>query len=262
MVPRAAVLGTLGAMLVAGTSIVTWRASGGQAGAQVKPTEAAQGSPGACRSGATTLTVNGQATVQGTPDLLTLVLGVETQAPSAAAAMSSNATKANALISVLQADGVASSHIQTSGLSVQANYSSNGQRITGYQVDNDVTVTTTNLGTAGQLIDDAARAAGNAIRISSITFSLQDDAALAGQARAQAVRQTRSEAQAMANASGMALGPLCSLQDNSAPVEPPTVSLNGGGPAATPSTPIEAGTEQVTANVTAVYELVPSVTGQ
>jgi hypothetical protein len=242
--------------------MAAWHMSGQRATAKARSQAAAQASPGVCRTGATTVTVNGQATVQGAPDLLTLALGVETSAASAVAAMSANATRANELISTLRADGVASSDIQTSGLSVQPQYSSNGQRITGYQVDNDVTVTTTDLSSAGRLIDDSARAAGNAIRVSTITFSVQDDTALAGQARAGAVRQARSEAQAMATASGMTLGLLCSLQDNSSSVEPNTVPLSTSTAAAAPApTPVETGTEQVSANVTAVYELTPAATG-
>jgi uncharacterized protein YggE len=209
-----------------------------------------------CPTNASTVTVQGYGSAEGQPNELTISLGVQTQASTAAGALSTNSAKANALIAKLEADGVAEEDLQTSGLTVQPVYTGPKQVITSYQVMNNVTVTLYDLAEAGKIIDDAASAAGNAIVVNSIAFSVKDDTALLGQARAAAVRQAKGQAQVMAAAAGMSLGHLCSLVDNSS--APPPISFASGAPgkATAPSTPVQPGEEQVTANVTAVYELV------
>jgi uncharacterized protein YggE len=171
--------------------------------------------------------------------------------------MAADAAKAQALVNVLVGAGVAKSDIQTSNLSVQPNYNAKGE-ISSYEVDNDLTVTlkgAAQLGQAGNVIDAAGRAAGNALRISGISFSLSNTSSLMAEARAAAVRDARSQAAAMAAGAGEVLGPLCSLQDESQTSPPPTVlPFAMTAPSAT-TTPVEAGSLQLTATVMAVYAL-------
>jgi uncharacterized protein YggE len=53
----------------------------------------------------------------------------------------------------------------------------------------------------------------------------------------------------------MALGTLCSLVDNTTPPQPNSVGAAEPLAAKAASTPVEAGMESVSADVTAVYEL-------
>jgi uncharacterized protein YggE len=248
-----AVLGSLLAgtgLAVFGSSIVAPALE-----ASAAPASATLAAATGCPATASTVTVQGYGSAEGQPNELTISLGVQTQASTASVAFDTNAAKANALISKLEADGVNKLDIQTSGLSVQPVYTGPKQLITAYQVMDSVMVTMYDLANAGKTIDDAAHAAGNAIVINNIAFSVKDDTALLGQARAAAVRQAAGQAQLMAAAAGMALGHLCSLVDNSSPPQPVTFD-SGGAKAAAPSTPIQPGQQQVSANVTAVYELV------
>jgi uncharacterized protein YggE len=246
----------LGPLLLAGTGLAVFGSSiaGPASDASAAPAATLTSATG-CPTTASTVTVQGYGTAAGQPNELTISLGVQTQASTASAALDNNSAKANALISQLEADGVSKQDLQTSGLSVQPVYTGPKQLITAYQVMDTVTVTLYDLADAGKIIDDAAHAAGNAILVNNIVFSVKDDTALLGQARAAAVRQAVGQAQIMAAAAGMSLGHLCSLVDNSSPPQP--VTLDSGAPtkAAAP-TPIQPGQEQVTANVTAVYELV------
>jgi hypothetical protein len=248
----------LGSLLLAGTGLaVGTSVVGPAADASAAPASASLSAAAiVCPANASTVTVQGYGSAEGRPDELTISLGVQTQASTASVALSTNSTKANALIVKLEADGVSEQDLQTSGLTVQPVYTGPKQLITSYQVMNTVTVTLYDLAEAGKIIDDAARAAGNAIVVNGIAFSVKDDTALLGQARAAAVRQALGQAQVMAAAAGMSLGHLCSLVDNSS--EPPPLTLDTGVPAraTAPSTPVQTGEEQVTADVTAVYELV------
>ena len=254
---RAAVLGSL---LLAGTGLAVSSSIVGPAAVASAAPASASLVPAAivCPTNASTVTVQGYGSAEAQPNELTISLGVQTQSSTAAVALSTNSAKANALIAKLEADALPEQDLQTSGLTVQPVYTGPKQLITSYQVVDNVTVTLYDLAEAGKIIDDAASAAGNAIVVNSIAFSVKDDTALLGQARAAAVRQATGQAQVMA-AAGMSLGHLCSLVDNSS--EPSPVSFASGAPgkATAPSTPVQPGEEQVTANVTAVYELVATV---
>ena len=246
-----AVRGTAG--VLAGTALAACGA--GAAGAGSAP-----GSDPACPAGTPTVASQAQGSAAGAPDLLTVSLGVTTGAPTAVGALGDDSAKANAVIASLRADGVTDADMQTSLVSVQPTYSS-GPRpaLTGYSAANEVTVKLHNLGSAGALIDGAAKAAGNAIHIDSISYSIQDDRALALQARADAVRRATAQAKGMASGAGMRLGGLCSVTDVQ-----PQFGYAGGGGASSAGTiggfstvpPIEMGTLQITAQLTAVFRVV------
>src|SRR5215470_10050457 len=80
----------------------------------------------------TTITVTGNGTVDATPDRASFDFGVQTQASTAAQALSRNASEARAIIDALKRAGVASSAIQTTEVSLWPQTSSSGSRIIGY----------------------------------------------------------------------------------------------------------------------------------
>jgi uncharacterized protein YggE len=251
-VPKPAGLAAVGVLLAAGALA----ACGGHPGSSADAAALAQVQK--CQPGMPMVTVQGFGSATGRPDQLTISLEVQTNAPTARASMAANAAKASAVVSKLEADGVTADDLQTSGLSVQPNYNSSGTVITGYQVTNGITVTVNFAGSAaraGTLIDDAASVAGNAVRVNGISFSLIDQSALLAAARTGAVKQAAAQAETLAKASGMLLGPLCSLHDNTQQSQPPVPFAMAAAAAAPATTPVEAGTLQVSANVTAVYQL-------
>jgi uncharacterized protein YggE len=202
------------------------------------------------------ISAQGIGRVTAPPDLLTLVIGVETRAANSDAALRDNANRANVLIDTLRRHGVAAKDIATSQLSISPTYDTNGQHITGYQVSNVVTAKVHDIQNAGSLIDAAAGAAGDAVRIQQIAFGFDDDSALLAQARADAVRRAHDQADQMARAAGVRLGRVRSISEGSS-VEPGpryNVGLAPGAAQAAP-TPIEPGTQNLTVTVTAVYDV-------
>lgn len=202
-----------------------------------------------------TVTAHGAATATGTPDIATIGLAVQTQASTATAALSQNASLAKNLINSLTQNGIQKSDVQTSGLSLNAIYGGPSASITGYQVTNRVNAKITNLASLGKIVDSAASAAGNAVRVNQITFSVKNSSSLFGQARAKAVTQAEVEAKAMASASGKSLGMLCSINDSTSSSSPKIISSFSAASGSSASTPIEPGNKSVTAIVSAVYEL-------
>src|SRR4051812_5365723 len=79
--------------------------------------------------------VQGSGSVRAAPDVLTVSLGVHTQATRATAALADNGRRAQALLHVLDERGVAAADRQTSQVSVQQSYDNRG-RVTGFAVDN------------------------------------------------------------------------------------------------------------------------------
>ena len=179
-----------------------------------------------------TITATAEGQASGTPDLLTISLGVETSAPDAASALSSNNQEAGSLIAKLKSDGVAAADLQTTELRISPTYTqgtpSQPPQIDGYTVDDEVVAKLRQLGDAGQVIDDAANAAGNDIRLDSIAYSIDDDSALLTAARADAVREAAVRAHAMADAAGVSVGAVQTITDLSQPgVEPVPTDLLG-----------------------------------
>jgi uncharacterized protein YggE len=213
-----------------------------------------------CHSGAARLTVNGSGTASGAPDVLTVVLDVSVTGDSAASALDDDNARSAAVISTYTRGGVASRQIQTSNVTIQPQYNfGNPPAIVGYQVTNTITAQLHDFATAGALIDRVVSAAGDAVRLDSLTFSRTNTNALDDQAREQAVAQARSHAEAMARASGERLGPICSLSDQSQAVPAPyfrgAAASTAEGDVA--GVALAAGTQQATAQVTMVYSLVP-----
>lgn len=159
------------------------------------------------------ISARGVGTVSGTPDTLTVVLGVATNAPAAAAALEDNNARSAALIEVLRGSGVAEEDLRTSGLSILPSYSPDGGTVTGYEVSNRVTATLRDLAGAGALIDAAAQAAGDAVRVQEIGFSIDDDSEQRAAARADAVRRAEAQIEQMAEAAGVSPGGLLSITE-------------------------------------------------
>ncbi|MGW0173567.1 SIMPL domain-containing protein [Rhodococcus sp. NPDC003322] len=199
------------------------------------------------------ISTQGVGKVTAAPDTATVVLGVQTQAATAEAALASNAEKATALIDSLKSRGIESKDIATSGLSVQPTFAPASTDITGYQVTNQVTATVHDIAGAGALIDAAAAAAGDAVRVQQMTFSIGDDSDLRAQARAKAVEQAKAQAGQIADAAGVELGGVRWISEVAAAPPGPLPGRMQSDQVA--STPVEPGTQELTVTVSVVYDI-------
>src|SRR4051794_5850510 len=190
-----------------------------------------------------TITVTGNGAVDATPDRASFDFGVTTNGPTAAAALSRNASEARAIIAALKKAGIGSSDIQTTQVSLWPQTSSNGTRITGYQASNSVHVTA-GLGKSGSLVDAAVRAGAN--NVGGPSLDTADKSALYNQALKQALGEAKRKAQAIANATGLTLGAALKVREGGAP----TPIVYGEALAARATTvPIAAGAEKNEASV-------------
>jgi len=212
----------------------------------------------ACSGTTPKLTVQGTGNVTATPDLLTVSVGIDVTDGNAQASLVDDNSKASAVSAALKQGGVSDRDIQTSNVSIQPHYNLSGT-ISGYEMTNTLTAKLRDFSKAGSVVDALTTAAGNAARIDSLTFSIEDPRKVENRARTDAVHQAVSHARSMAEAAGERLGPVCSLSDNSTPDYATPGPLRYAASAAKDSAatvPLQAGTQQVSAQITLVYALV------
>jgi len=246
-----------GALALSGCAAAGEKTATGSSAA-VAPMAAASGvAADTADSGAAdrSITAQGTGTISGTPDVVTISIGVQTQSASAQTALEDNNKRAADVIGVLKDSGVVPADLQTSQLSITPSYDDKGQQITGYQVTNMVTAKLRDISTAGAVIDAAGKAAGDAVRVQQLTFSIDDDSALRAQARADAVKRAQAQAKQMADAAGVQLGPIRSITET--PAATPTVypAAMAAGDSASASVPIEPGSQELSVVVQVIYEI-------
>ncbi len=163
------------------------------------------------------ITVSGSGSAFGEPDVAVLTLGVEAEAPTVAEARSEAAEAMDATLQALKDGGVEENDIQTTRFSInpQYDYSGNGPpRLTGFSVENQVTVKIREIDDTGDLIDAAATAGGDLIRIQNLRFTIDDPAALEDEARVAAMEEARSKGETLAAVAGVSLGAPRSISES------------------------------------------------
>jgi uncharacterized protein YggE len=201
-------------------------------------------------------TITGTATgeVDGTPDTLTVTLGVQSSGPNATDALARNAERATKVIEALKFAGVAAADLQTSQLSLYPTFDNRG-RPNGFSASNIVTAEVHDIANAGAIVDAASAQAGNDIRIQGVALSIEDSSRLVAAARADAVTRARAQARQLARAAAVRLGPLQRITERrNAP--PPAERFAGLAADATSlRSPIEAGSQTLSVDVTVVYTI-------
>ncbi len=208
-----------------------------------------------------TLTVT--ESVEGAPDIATVGTGVETRAPTAKQAMADNATKTGALIAAIAKAGIAKKDIQTSGINLSAQYdysarnadgSQGAPKFIGYEASNQLSVKSRDIGKLGDLLDRMVGA--GATSINGPSFSIDDPAPLLVQARGQALKSAKMQADFYAQQAGYRSARLVSIAESSSDGERPMPML---APAlvkvAMDSTPVEPGQVSQAVTLTVQYAL-------
>lgn len=204
-----------------------------------------------------TLNVTGTGYVNVTPDVAYINIGVHTEDPSAGAAMSANNEKSAAVMAALKRFGVKPEDIRTTNLSIypMTTYDDQGQpSLQVYVVDNTVYVTVRDLEQLGELLDAAVTAGAN--NINSIQFDVLDKTVALTEARQAAVESAVAQAEQLAAAAGVELGPVQSISYyDSTPVPYYDSYAGKGGGGAYAAVSVAPGQLQLTATVNITYEL-------
>ena len=218
-----------------------------------------------------TITVTGSATVTFPPDLAQVTGSVQTQADTAASAADQNSRTLQAVIDAVQALGITSDNIVTSGFNVTPQYSytqpqpgeaSQPPTIAGYQATQGVTVTTKQLSQASSILQAMAQA--GATNFSGPGYQLQHPDQLQIQAEQQASANALQRAQAIAAGLGVRLGDVMTVTQGGAfpqsfntaiPAPPPPAATVAPRPPVAPPPVFAPSSLSASATVTVVFAI-------
>ncbi|AFM19426.1 hypothetical protein Mycch_4725 [Mycolicibacterium chubuense NBB4] len=200
------------------------------------------------------VTVVGAGQVQGTPDTLTVNASMEFIAPDATTAMNQTNERQQAVIDGLAAMGIDRKDIATTRADLQPQYGSDNTSIAAYRATNSINVKIRDLNKASNAIGLVVGTGGNATRINSISYSIEDDSQLVKDARARAFEDARDRASQYAQLSGLNLGKVISISESGG--ETPPVPMPAAGPRAMEAAvPLQPGQQTVSFSVTVIWQL-------
>ncbi len=219
------------------------------------------GAPAAAQE--TTLQVQGEGVVEVAPDRARISFAVETEAETAREAGEANARVMDRVVTALRESGIEGIRIETSGYMLQPRYRFVGtdrrQEIAGYSARNMVQVIADEVEEVGRIVDTALDAGAN--RVQQLVFEVRDAEPHRLEALRLSVEQARGEAEVMARALGMRLGDPSRVQGGAqrpSPIMPGVfMRTEAMAMADQPTTPVEAGTQRITASVSITYRLHP-----
>lgn len=211
-----------------------------------------------------TISVTGTATATVSPDLVTIQLGVDTQAKTAQDALSQNAQAMNATASAIQSLGITNAEISTTNFTIEPVYNNTGpyppyneykSEFVGYKVSNTLLIKTTKLGLAGNILDTAVGAGAN--RVDGVSFSLSPakQQSIQNSLLANSIQDAKSRAQQALTPLGQKIIGVKSV-DLSGFMPQPIYTYNKmsmAAPAAAVQTPIFASNQDITTSVDVIF---------
>ncbi|MDT5235213.1 MAG: uncharacterized protein QOD36_1861 [Mycobacterium sp.] len=201
------------------------------------------------------VTVVGAGEVQGTPDTLTVNASIEFVAPDVTGAMNQTSDRQRAVIDALVGSGIDRKDISTTQVSLQPQFAGgDSTAIIGYRANNSIDVKIRKLDSASQTLSLIVSTGGDATRINSVNYSIEDDSQLVKDARSRAFNDAKDRAEQYAQLSGLALGKVISITESggATPPQPPMPYSRGAEMAAVP---VEPGQQTVGFSVTVIFEL-------
>jgi uncharacterized protein len=195
------------------------------------------------------ITVTATGSAEAVPDRARFTFGVTTSGRTSEAALTANSTKMRALVAALKAAGVPEAKIRTESVSVSPRTAPSGEPTDGFTAENSASVEVA-AGRAGEIVDLAV--GSGATNVSGPSFERSDRNALYNKALANAVEQARTKAEALADAANVALGDVTRVAEGD---QPGPVVYETAARAVAADTPVEPGTEEITASVTVTFSV-------
>lgn len=199
------------------------------------------------------ITVLGSAAVSAKPETARIRLGVGTHDPSAARALSENNEIMSKLVAALEEQGIPKKDLHTSSLALspQHHHDSRGRLpdIVGSNASHVLQVTVRKLEMVGPLLDQVASLGAN--RIDGVTFSVDDPAMQEDRARQVAMADAHRKAALYADAAGVKLGRVLSVEETPGGVPLPRQHMMR----ATATAPVEPGEIELRVLVTVTYAI-------
>ena len=204
------------------------------------------------------ITVTGEGLVAAIPDLAYVSIGVSQQAETAAEAMAAMSAGMTAVMAQLAAAGIAPTDIQTGQLTLDALYDNSSYDgtgtpdVIGYVATTMVEVRVRDLTLVGTVLDAAIQDGAN--RLGGVRFDLANPGPAMDEARRRAVADAQARAALFAAASGVSLGALITLTEQSGYMNPAPM-FDARMADASMAVPVAGGEVSLQAMVTMVYAI-------
>ncbi|HUJ14927.1 MAG TPA: SIMPL domain-containing protein [Thermoanaerobaculia bacterium] len=206
-----------------------------------------------------TISVTGTGRATLTPDRFSFTAGVQSTAPTVEEAVNENNSKMTAVIAALKRAGATDAEVRTSNFSIypqQVYQQGQPPRVTGYQVNNSVTVTKSDIAAASKLLQVAIGAGVN--ETSGLNFEVSNPARGRDDGLSGAFEDAHAKAALLARAAGRTLGRALMISEGTE-VQPPPVRAFGvmaaKAEAGVSAPPVESGTRELTYTISVVFEM-------
>ena len=154
---------------------------------------------------------------------MTANVSIEFTAPDATAAMNQASVRQQAVIDALAGSGIDQADISTTNVTLQPQFGGgDNPTITGYQANNSIAVKIRRLDAASQTLALIGTTGGDATRINSVSYSIEDDSQMVRDARTRAFDDAKDRAEQYAQLSGMTLGDVISISESAGTTPPST----------------------------------------
>jgi uncharacterized protein YggE len=255
-------------VVVAALSFTASCADGGGSGEQLAsvrrdaaPLAPSGAQPDTETAATTGVSVVGEGSASGTPDILRATVGVEVIRPTVDEALSVANQRATAVIDAVIDHGVDEQDIQTTQLSMRPRFEEpqphgGSPSVEGYVASNLVEIEISDIDSAGEVLQAVADAGGDATRIRDVSFALEDDEHLLEAARRAAFQDARDKAEQYAALAGRDLGQLMAIVERTTPPSPfPEFRGRAALDEAGAAPPVQPGQQEVVVRVEARWSL-------
>ncbi len=209
-----------------------------------------------------TLTVSGEGKIYAKPDVAIVEMSVISQNKDVKVVQNENNQKMQQVVNFLKESGIDEKDIKTLQYNLQPEYDYNWCRtgdfpvycppkLVDYILTQSVQAKIRDLNRVGEIIGHLSSAGVN--QISSISFIIDDDAAIKTTARKEAIAEAKKKAQTMAEEANIQLGKIIGLSESISGAAPQRMVYAKDSIEA--SAPIEAGTNEVVVSVSVTYEI-------
>ena len=202
------------------------------------------------------ITVTGQAETSATPDVAQVTVGVTTEAASPSEALAMNTDAMTQLMETLKNSGIEKKSIQTAHFNVSPKYVNEPNRdpkIVGYQVTNQVRADVKDIAKLGEVLDQLVTVGAN--QMNGISFDVSKAETLKDDARKEAMANALRRAKLYAAAAGAEVGEIVQIAEEVSMPAPRPVMLAKARAMAAEAAPVERGSQDLEARVTATWKL-------
>lgn len=210
---------------------------------------------------------DGQGQETAVPDTATIYIGVTQTSTNVSDAKDKTNKIASKVIEGVKKLGILEKDIKTTNYSVSPNYGNNeivpmmypirggGNSIIGYTVTQNLEIKVKPTEKVNKVIDAVTKDGANLVGGVNFTFSDELEKTLEESARKEAVKKAKEKAQSLANASGIRLGKIVNVIENSSfPRIMPMMAKAETATSDSQNTQVTPGENTVTINVTIFYE--------